>query len=211
MGGRFLPDGKDQGQTPNQQLTVMEFGETLLVFETRGLTGNKEFADWPTQVTNEFYMTDGVIKGGKFYAKGSDKGESLEGGDDATVAPGGAFGSFTNAMRTRNPKDNNCDAEIAHYSAALCHLGNISYRLGNQVPYNKEAPKEAGNNAIVRESFAKIRDNIAGVGIKLDSAEYTLGRTLTMDPKTEQFVGDDAANALLTRQYRAPYVVPASV
>jgi predicted dehydrogenase len=211
MGGRFLPDGKDQGQTPNQQLTVMQFGETLLVFETRGLTGNKEFPAWPTQVTNEFYMESGVIKGGKFYEKGSDKGESLQGGDDATVAPGGAFGSFTAAMRSRNPKDNNCDAEVAHYSAALCHLGNISYRLGNQVPYNKEAPKEAGSNAIVHESFAKIRDNIAGVGIKLDSAEYTLGRTLTLDPKTEQFVGDDAANALLTRQYRAPYVVPTNV
>jgi predicted dehydrogenase len=211
MGGRFLPEGKDQGQTPNQQLTVMEFGETLLVFETRGLTGNKEFPDWPTQVTNEFYMEGGVIRGGKFYAKGSDKGESLQGGDEATVAPGGAFGSFTNAMRTRNPKDNNCDAEVAHYSAALCHLGNISYRLGNTVPFNKEAPKEAGSNSIVQESFAKIRDNIAGVGIKLDTAAYTIGRTLTLDPKTEQFIGDDGANALLTRQYRAPYVVPTNV
>ncbi|QDU31283.1 Inositol 2-dehydrogenase [Anatilimnocola aggregata] len=211
MGGRFLPDGKDQGETPNQQLSVMEFGDTLLVFETRGLTGNKSHPDWPTQVTNEFYMTDGVIKGGKFYAKGSDKGESLKGGDDATVAPGGPFGSFTAAMRSRNPKDNNADAETAHYSAALCHLANISYRLGKQVPYSKTAPKEAGDNKIVHESFAKIRENCAGVGVKLDNAEYTLGRTLTFDPAKEQFVGDDAANLLLTRPYRAPYVVPEKV
>ena len=111
-------------------------------------------------------------------------------------------------MRSRDPKDNNCNAEVAHYSAALCHLANISYRLGKNVPYNKDAPKDAGDNQIVRESFAKIRDNIAGVGIKLDNAEYTLGRTLKFDPKSEQFVGDEAANALLTRNYRPPYVVP---
>ena len=211
MGGRFLPDGKDQAETPNQLLSVMEFGDTLLVFETRGLTGNKKFPEWENQVTNEFYMTDGVIKGGKFYAKGSDKGEDLKGGDEAKVAPGGAFGSFINAMRSRDPKDQNCNAEVAHYSAALCHLANISYRLGKNVPYSKDAPKDAGDNQIVRESFAKIRDNIAGVGIKLDDAEYTLGKALTFDPKTEQFVGDDAANALLTRKYRAPYVVPENV
>jgi hypothetical protein len=29
-----------------------------------------------------------------------------------------------------------------------------------------------------------------------------------MDPKTEKFPGNDAANALLTRKYRAPYIVP---
>jgi predicted dehydrogenase len=209
MGGRFVQDGKDQAETPNQLLSVMEFGDTLLVFETRGLTKDK--TDWPNQVTNEFYMTDGVIKGGRFYAKGSDKGESLQGGDDAKVAPGGAFGSFTAAMRSRRPEDNNCDAEVAHYSAALCHLANISYRLGKQVPYTKDAPKEAGDNKIVRESFDKIRANIEGVGISLKDATYTLGRELKLDPKSEQFVGDDAANALLTRPYRAPYVVPAKV
>jgi hypothetical protein len=90
-------------------------------------------------------------------------------------------------------------------------LANISYRLGKQVPYTKDAPKEAGDNKIVRESFDKIRANIEGVGISLKDATYTLGRELKLDPKSEQFVGDDAANALLTRPYRAPYVVPAKV
>ena len=27
LGGRFLPDGPDQGQTPNMQMSVMEFGD----------------------------------------------------------------------------------------------------------------------------------------------------------------------------------------
>ena len=37
------------------------------------------------------------------------------------------------------------------------------------------------------------------------------GRTLTFDPATETFQGDAEANAMLTRKYREPYVVPTEV
>ena len=33
---------------------------------------------------------------------------------------------FINAKRTRKPEDNNCDAEVAHYSAACWRLSEIS-------------------------------------------------------------------------------------
>jgi hypothetical protein len=32
-----------------------------------------------------------------------------------------------------------------------------------------------------------------------------------MDGKTEKFLGNDKANALLTRNYRAPHIVPEKV
>jgi predicted dehydrogenase len=38
-----------------------------------------------------------------------------------------------------------------------------------------------------------------------------LGRTVNLDPKTERFVGDDEANAMIKREYRKPYVVPEQV
>jgi hypothetical protein len=34
---------------------------------------------------------------------------------------------------------------------------------------------------------------------------------LKMDPKKEQFIGNRAANQLLTREYRPPFVVPERV
>lgn len=45
----------------------------------------------------------------------------------------------------------------------------------------------------------------------LGNISYRLGRTLHFDPTKETFVGDKEANAMLTRKYRAPYVVPDKV
>ncbi len=45
----------------------------------------------------------------------------------------------------------------------------------------------------------------------LGNISYRLGRDLTFDGKKEKFVGDGAANKMLTRKYRKPYVVPANV
>jgi predicted dehydrogenase len=40
---------------------------------------------------------------------------------------------------------------------------------------------------------------------------YRTKKTLEFDPKTEKFLGDSEANALATRNYRKPYVVPDKV
>jgi predicted dehydrogenase len=45
----------------------------------------------------------------------------------------------------------------------------------------------------------------------LANIAYRTGRTLTFDPKAERFVNDAEADKLLTRAYRAPYVVPDQV
>jgi predicted dehydrogenase len=45
----------------------------------------------------------------------------------------------------------------------------------------------------------------------LGNIAYRLDRVLTFDPKTEKFANDTEADAMLTRAYRAPYIVPESV
>jgi len=191
----------------------MEFGDVLLVFETRGLVANEKLAKgYPNQVENEYYTTEGMIKGGKFYKDGKGEGEKVSGGEPRKVTPGGAFAAFIAAVRSRKPEDNNANAEVAHYSAALCHLANISYRLGEKIPYDKVSGS-VGKNAQVKEAFEKLAANNSAVGLPLDKQTYTLGPTLTFDPATEKFTGDKAepANALLSRPYRAPFVVPNKV
>jgi hypothetical protein len=45
----------------------------------------------------------------------------------------------------------------------------------------------------------------------LGNISYRLGRQLTFNPKAEKFINDTDADKMLTRNYRAPYVVPDKV
>jgi predicted dehydrogenase len=207
LGGRFAYE--DQGRTPNTQMAVMHFGDVLLVFEVRGLVGKDKA--FPGRVENEFYTTEGRIAHGKFYPKKGGSPEPVK-GEKVAVTPGGPFGSWLHAVRSRRIEDLNADVEVGHYSAALCHLPNISYRLGERVPFSAPS-KRLGDNREVVETFENLRENLLGVGVKLMDTTYQLGKVLTFDPREEKFTGEDAAaaNAMLTRAYRKPYVVPEKV
>jgi predicted dehydrogenase len=211
LGGRYAPgekDLKDQGETPNTQMAVFQYpDDVLLVFEVRGLVGQTS-KDAP-KVANEYYTTEGMITGGKFYPKNGGKAESLAnlGGK---VFPGGPFGNFVNCVRSRKAEELNADVSHGHYSSALCHLANISYRLGEQVSFDTRAPSSQQKQ--VQETFDALLSNLTnGVGLKLEGLSYRLGRTLKFDPAAEKFIGDQQANALLTRPYRKPFVVPETV
>ena len=43
------------------------------------------------------------------------------------------FQNFVKAVKSRRPEDLNAEIEKGHISAALCHLGNISYRTGHKL------------------------------------------------------------------------------
>jgi predicted dehydrogenase len=45
----------------------------------------------------------------------------------------------------------------------------------------------------------------------LGNISYRLGRQLNFDPVAERFIGDEDANYMLSREYRAPYVIPEKI
>jgi len=98
----------------------------------------------------------------------------------------------------------------AHYSTAMGHLMNISYRLGKKVPFNAKAGK-FGDNELAYEEFMKIhaicRD---GMGVPEDKAEYVVGPWLEFDGEAEHFIGDHSveANRLLKDPRRAEFDIP---
>jgi predicted dehydrogenase len=204
LGGRFAY--KDQGQTPNTQMAVFEYGDVLLVFEVRGLVGKP--TNLPNKVSNEYYTSEGRIANGRFYPNKGSKSDRLA-TFETKVTPGGAWGSFLHAVRSRKVEDLNAPVEVGHYSAALCHLANISYRLGEQVAFNGKT-KRLGDNQEVVQTFENLQENLKAVGVRLDETTYQLGRKLTFDVQSERFTGEGAreANPLLTRVYRKPFVVP---
>ncbi len=209
LGGRFAEG--DQGQTPNMQMAVFEYPDALLLFEVRGLVDKPADSPFKFKVANEYYTTEGMISDGKFTPKGGGSAQGLD-KFDVHVTPGGAWGSFLHAVRSGKVSDCNADVELGHHSCSLIHSANASYRLGEDLPFQQKAQK-LGDNAVVVESFKNIQENLTGVGIKLAEQNYRLGRTLTLDPQAERYVGDGAeqANAFLTREYRAPFVVPKEV
>jgi predicted dehydrogenase len=220
VGGRF--GYEDAGETPNTEISVLDFGDTQLIFEVRGLkTGGLDVGDGKLiehgpdekgkgeKVGNLFHLEAGTIVGSKFYPKGSDKPASLP-EVEVPKREGDHFGNFISAVRSRNPQDLNADILEGHYSSALCHLANISYRLGEPQPFNQKT-KAFGDNKAAYETLARTEEHLRANGLMLDGMTYQLGRKLSFDAQTEKFVDDSQANALLTRDYRAPFVVPDKV
>ena len=214
LGGRWVnePDFKDQGETPNMELCVYDFDDTLLVFETRGLVAkkNKDKKDaFPAKVANEWYLEAGKIIGDKFFAKGSDKAENIPA--EGKKRNSNPFGNFLDSVRSRKPEDLNAEILEGHLSSALCHLGNVSYRLGKPAPVNQK-PADFPENEHVEASLKAIKENLAGaLDVDLSKAVFQVGPKLEFDAKAERFAGNPAADALLTRKPRPPYVVPEQV
>ncbi len=205
LGGRF--GYKDQGQTANTQISVMDYGDTQLIFEVRGLPTD---GFQGVKVGNIAHLEAGTIADRKFYPKGETKAVPLSQvvKVEAHRGPGdGHFGNFIAAVRSRDIADLNADILEGHYSAALCHLANLSYRLGDEVPFSKRT-YAFGDDKAAYETLDRMEEHLKENKVALDGLNYRLGRKLAFDASTESFVGDPEANRLLTRAYRAPFVVP---
>jgi predicted dehydrogenase len=222
LGGRWVnsteghPPYTDQAQTPNCQLTIMDFGGPLLVFEVIGLVerAGVDGKKYPQNVGNEFYLEEGVIKGNgrpMFYPKGSDKAEPLV-DVDVKMGPGGEhFDNFIAAVRSRKVEDLNADIAEGYLSAACCQLGNVSYRLGQQVAGTTK-PDVLGRHEEIARSWDKVLETVKGsIGLDVAKGTYQLGPMLKFNPERERFVRNKEANALLTRPYRDPFVVPEQI
>ncbi len=171
MGGHYMFD--DDQETPNTLIAAMEFPcadgggdrKKLLQFEVRHWISNHEGGlgqGAGNNIGNIFYGSEGymTIDGSgtwkTYLGKNREPGPSGGGGGDM-------FQNFTDAIRADDRSILEGDITEGHYSCALIHLANISYRVQ---------------------------------------------RSLEFDPSTEQFPGDKEANALLTREYREPFVIP---
>lgn len=205
IGGRF--DYVDQGQTANTQVAMFDYGDTQLIFEVRGLKTDSYYGQG---VGNTFHFEEGVVAGDKFYPKGGREPEPVAAVEPDRISGGGNFEEFIRVMRTRDKGLLDWNIETAHYSSALCHLANISYRLGTRVTFSGIPDPFRGGEA-GNETFERMGDHLRDGGLKIESSSYRLGRELEFDPVTEKFIGDEQANALLTRAPRPPYVIPDKV
>jgi len=205
LGGRY--GYKDQGQTPNTQLTVIDFGGPMIIFEDFGLVDGKTM-----KVANEFHTDEGGLRGGKFFPRGKTEGEPIPGVSDGyRDQTGKHFQNFIDCVRERKSDALAADILEGHLSALLCHLGNLSYRLGTEVSF-RETEKPFEGDAAAGAAFDGMKRHLAAAAkLDLDAAVFRLGRKLAVDAASERFVNDDEANRLLACPYRPPYTVPQNV
>ena len=67
--------------------------------------------------------------------------------------------------------------------------------------------KSTDNNV---ETLERTIEHLKDNQVNIASTNVRIGKSLKFDPQREIFPGESTANAMLTREYRAPFVVPGS-
>lgn len=202
----------DDGTTPNTLIAFHDYPRAPLIFEVRGLpsaAGSKDMDQYRG-------VSIGAIadcEGGSLIIPSYEKATAVDKEGKEIKRFAGArshFANFIDAVRSRKPSDLHADILEGHLSSALCHTGNISYRLGKT--QSPEAIREAvRSSSDLAEAVGRMEAHLGANTVDLHSTPATLGAVLQMDTATERFKGNHSANQLLTRKYRKPFIVPARV
>ncbi len=226
IGGRL--GYTDDGETPNTQVVIHDYQPAPLIFEVRGLPaiydpnesqpgvpgadaagalaktmdqyrgvsiGNVIECEGGSLVTSSYFSATAHDRDGKVV-------KEFKGGDRH-------MHNFIDVVRSRQTADLYGPIEQGHLSSALCHLGGISHALGAAA--GPEAIRsQVADEPTLAEAYGRLAAHLDANKIDLARTPLTLGRILAVDGAAERFTGKNAAaaNALLTRAYRAPFTVP---
>lgn len=206
FGGRY--GYTDAGETANTQIVVHDYGQKQLIFEVRGLpTPDYKGANVGIIIegTDGYLVMTSYSAGQAFDPEGKVIKE-FSGGESH-------YGNFISAVQNANHKELNADIEEGHLSSALCHLGNISLVLGKKVAGHEMLDHVAADwkGAPVMDTIDRTAAHLQENKIDTENVDVLVGQSLEIDVAKEKFVNNEAADRLLTREYRAPFVVPKEV
>jgi len=189
-GGKFI--WEDDQETPNTLQTTFKFNGADMSFDVRNLPTITEGSGpvHPNYTGNIFLGDTGfmVVEPNGFQLYKSDAGNSISG----DAARGAGAGQAEKYEKTMDEKS----VEQAQWSTNP-HMQNFFEAIRARDYKLLHADVAIGARAA---SFCH-----------LANISYRVGRTVKIDPATGRFIGDDRANTLYSRNYRAPYVVPAQV
>jgi len=211
IGGRF--GYIDDGQTPNTQIALLDYKPAPIIFEVRGLPRKKGEEAFISsnyrgiQVGVVIHCEGGYFNGSWVY---DNKGTKVK--QFVRDGGGGHVDNFIKALRSRKVSDLNADILEGHISSSLCHMANISHRIGSQATPDQIKQALKGNEDML-ETFDRFNEHLTANEVCLSETKAVLGPTLQMQPLTETFEGtlSKEADKMLSRNYREPFVVPKKV
>ncbi|MCC7086673.1 MAG: Gfo/Idh/MocA family oxidoreductase [Pirellulales bacterium] len=204
FGGRFRFN--DAGETVNTQLAVYGYGPQSLLFEIRAL----ETADRRgVRIGVIFEGTQGSLVWNSVQAGGIAFDLDNRPIETFLAGAGDHFDNFVQAVRCRRVEALHADILEGHLSSALCHLGNISHRLGNDL-----LPEAAREIAARIENFDSLQETVEQLVAHLranrwptgDDRYLRAGELLAFDTRLEKFINHSRADTYLTRADRKPFV-----
>lgn len=202
LGGRFVYN--DACDAPNTQIICFDFPTAPVLYEVHNLRRARDAKDMPDyrgEAVGVVVHCDGGVVSLYRGLAWDNQGKQIR-----TFAGGGDhFVNFINALRSGRRADLHADVEVGHVSTAVCHAGNISYRLGR--PASVAEQRAAVRDIPVwNEMYDRYLAHLKGHDINPDTT--TLGPWLDIDREHECFRDSKEANVLVRGHYREPFVVP---
>jgi len=213
VGGRFGFD--DDAATPNTQVTVFTGPPVPIVWELLTLPKGRaqrrpgRFGNIRSNMVIEYEggCFAGSRGGGRALDRDGKVVKRFQGDSGRTHQA-----NFIRAVGSRKADQLRAEIRQGHLSTSLCHLANISWRIGRRQPADaiRRAVKDSRHLA---EAFARQLAHLRANHVDLAATPLTLGPELTIDKKRECTTGEfrDWANMYLTRTYRRPFVMPENV
>ncbi len=202
IGGRFLFN--DACDVPNTQIIYYDFPTAPILYEVHNLSKGKDSKEAPAfrgeRVGVIADCEGGTVSLYRGIAWDNDgkQFKSFSGGGDH-------FANFIDAVRSGRREDLNAEVFEGHTSTAVCHTGNISYRLG-ATAIEKQMRASVQDIPILNDIFDRLLEHLAAH--EIDAGTATLGPWLEIDRQKERFKDNEQANRLVRGFYRSPYVVP---
>ena len=202
LGGRFVFN--DACDVPNTQIIYYDFPTAPILYEVHNLRKAKGSNEMPN------FRGEGVgvvvdCEGGtvslyRGIARDNDGKEvqKFSGG-------GNHFVNFIDAVRKGDRSVLNADVEVGHRSTAVCHVGNVSYRVGEVAPVEKQRAA-VRDVPLFNEMYDRYLEHLAAN--EIDPNTSILGPWLEVDREHECFKDHAKANEIAHGWYREPYVVP---
>lgn len=211
VGGRL--GRPSQSETPDTVSTLFEFADAPpLLLEIRPQF-SQAFEGWRLsphnygRVMGNVFVTDrGVVVDDLFFPNGGREAVPIPAanGGEADVLTHSMFDNFVGCIRGTATRLYS-DAEQGHRSSVLCHLANISYRLGTPCRFD-QLDSPLGGGAAGQDGWNSLREHLNDLNSVHSGTSLVLGRTLSFNPKAETFA-DAEANAFLLPTYRAPFAL----
>ncbi|MBT3200025.1 MAG: Gfo/Idh/MocA family oxidoreductase [Phycisphaerales bacterium] len=218
FGGRAYDD---DGQTPNTMLTAFLYNDNIPIFwESRNLPAvpGKRGSDPIMGSTAAIYAK---CEGG-YFVGGRGGGSTYDNaGKLIKKYPGDGGGrshlqNFIDAVRSRKHETLRAEIAIGRLSTSMCHLSNISYKLGKVAApgdncYTKQI-EALKINPYFATRWESMQAHLKINKVDTNKTPMLIGAPLQMDAKTETFTGPaetaKKATALATKDYRAGFTLP---